>query len=172
MPHSLATITLCNTWLHNDTFCTTEFFCTQKKPLICNFLVPGNGILGKLIKNCRCKSTTIITVDILVICDVWADPSTSFVVTVACSDNVIMWGLIPCISGTGTGYHSVKGDKLIWFTNHIPTRLTCSLLPWLHMQLIYMCMQKVLDRKSFKLSLIVMLQCHRAEHWEYLLAAS
>ena len=36
-----------------------ESFCAQKKPLIHIFIVYGNGVLGKLTKNFRCKSAAI-----------------------------------------------------------------------------------------------------------------
>ena len=35
MPRALATVMLCDTWLHNDTFC--EFFRARKKPLLSQF---------------------------------------------------------------------------------------------------------------------------------------
>ena len=54
---ALVTIMLCDTsWWH----ILQEFFRARKKPLRCNFIVSGNGILGKLTKNFGCKSAVII----------------------------------------------------------------------------------------------------------------
>ena len=57
MPRALATIMLCDTCLHNDT-CTSSF-AHRKKPLICNFMVSGNGILGQLTNIFGYKSAAI-----------------------------------------------------------------------------------------------------------------
>ena len=51
MPNTLATIILCNTWLHDDTFCTSSLVHEITMPLIRNFIASGNGILGKLYQN-------------------------------------------------------------------------------------------------------------------------
>ena len=61
MPHALATIMLCSTWLHNDTFGTSSFAHALY------FLF----ILGKLTKNYGCKSTAaIILLDIILVTSV------------------------------------------------------------------------------------------------------
>ena len=49
MPRALATIMLCDTCLHRHVL--HEFFRAGKKPYSRDFVVSGNGILGKLTKN-------------------------------------------------------------------------------------------------------------------------
>ena len=63
MPQALATIMLCETWLHNNLLC--EFFRAQKKPLIRNFIVSGN--LGSLPNILGAKAQQLLCVDIPVV---------------------------------------------------------------------------------------------------------
>ena len=56
LPCTLAMIMFCGTWLHTVMTRWGAWVLSHRKPLIRNFIVSGNGILGKLTNNFGCKS--------------------------------------------------------------------------------------------------------------------